>query len=1145
MISEDELSRYCHTRTLQRARQIASSDRNILTKQVRYSGEETLLSAFVASSHGWDDRYRTSVTLNEDDDLIIDYSCTCPAYYEYDGMCKHCAALIMAHNDAPQKFIGYQAKRIPLTSASITALMKRVREVASSEEQGSIDLEVTIDYGFRNWSAHFKVVGPNGSYVLKSISEFVHRMRNGESFSYGKKLSFVHAPAMLTDRACAIARFLDKAVSLREQVGGSNSWRFRGHDEVGRDLELTDAETIELIDLLKDGRITLRGTDYGTRSITQAHVVDEDPFMRVELVPSAKGGYGIEAVGDLPFAAYGDRMYVWQDDTLHNCSPAFARNADFLRSLYENDDGNLYVSESDMPLFCATILPTLEKQMHVDAPEDVEAFRPMPCELEFYFDKTKQGVTCDAQSVYGQQKHHLFGGEAAGKHTAGHEADSTPGPLRDEFLEKRARNLVEQYFDMPNPFIEIADDAAIAELVFGGLAKFQALGTVFTTPAFDRLLSDKQPRITTGLSLAGNLINLSVSSEDLPSSEIASILSSYRKRKRYHRLKSGAFLNLEGYDLAQLDRLVADFGITAKQLTSGTIELPAYQAFYLDEQLDGANKDESFVRYVENFRSVDERSYKVPAALGSPLRPYQEEGFRWMNALADSGFAGILADEMGLGKSIQLIAFLLARQNEAAKTGPSLIVCPASLVYNWMAEFERFAPGLHVRVVTGTKREREIIRQKAFADRHFDSTALSASEAHSCKNVGIEKTSKLSVNASENACSASENAGEGSENAVQPVACDVLITSYDLMRIDADAYAARTFFCCALDEAQFVKNHATKTARSAKRISAQHRFALTGTPMENRPSELWSIFDFLLPGLLGSYMRFRERFELPLLGGEDEAGHRLQALVGPFMLRRRKSDVLKDLPDKLESIVRVHMEGEQRRLYAASEQQLRDSLAQQRKERKNKNRYVGNVTEKAPVEILAELTKLRQLCCDPRLLYENYTGPAAKLDAVMELVESAMDAGEKTLVFSQFTSFLARIADKLDKNEVPYFTITGATPKKKRLDLVNAFNENDTPVFLVSLKAGGTGLNLTGASVVVHADPWWNAAAQNQATDRAHRIGQERLVSVYKVIAEGTIEDRILRLQDAKNDLANQIIGTGGISLANLTKEELLDLLEG
>lgn len=1121
MISEHEIAKHCHIRTLHRARQIAASNKNILTKQVRYGESDTTLSAFVASSHGWDDRYRTAVTLNEENDLIVDYSCTCPAYFEYEGICKHAAALVLSYSAAPHTFMGYQTLRTPATSPSIAALMERIKQATATDAANTVRLETTLSYGYGSWGVQFRIAGPEGSYVLKSISEFVGRMRTGEYFSYGMKLAFPHCPSMLTEHTQALAAFLDKAVSLREQANGSASWRYRTRTETERALDLSDCELIELLDLLRSTSFAVKGTDYSTRSITQASVIDEDPLIHISLNRANKNGYHLTQKDDTPFIAHANRMYVWIDDMFYNCSPAFAESANVLRTLRDSEEGQLFISEQDMPLFCATVLPAIEQHLQVSIPAEVNDYRPIPCELEFYFDKTKKGVMCEAHALYGQKRHLLF--DAAPISKTDEEAEKNGvGPLRDEHLENKAKTLVAHYFDLPRPFIELGDDEAIAELIFGGLVRFQALGTVFTTPAFDRLLSDKQPHISTGLSLSGNLINLTISTEDLPTNELAALLSSYRKRKRFHRLRSGVFLNLQECNLAQLDQLVNDLGISAKQLSSGAVELPAYQALYLDEQLPDTEKDDAFINLIENFHRVNEDDYQVPEILVHTLRPYQEAGFRWMSGLCDTGFAGILADEMGLGKSVQLISLLLSRNNEARSVGPSLIICPASLVYNWMAELERFAPQLNARVVTGAKRERHLIRETAF--RGYPTS---------------EEEPPMHATQKEELSQKHESAPLATKATQTSSPCDILITSYDSARIDADDYAKRAFFCCVLDEAQYVKNHATKTARTVKRIQAHHRFALTGTPIENRPSELWSIFDFLLPGLLGSYMRFRERFELDILGGNEETALRLQKLVGPFVLRRRKSKVLRDLPDKLESVVRVHMEGEQGKLYTAHEQQLRESLTQQRKDRKNK----AHDFNKQKVEILAELTKLRQLCCDPQLLYENYTGPAAKLDTIMELIESARDAGEKTLVFSQFTSFLARIALRLDNSATPYYRITGATPKEKRLKLVNAFNDDDTPVFLVSLKAGGTGLNLTGASVVIHADPWWNAAAQNQATDRAHRIGQEKVVSVHKVIAEGTIEERIIRLQAAKSDLADRLVGTGGISLANLSKDELLELL--
>jgi len=340
----------------------------------------------------------------------------------------------------------------------------------------------------------------------------------------------------------------------------------------------------------------------------------------------------------------------------------------------------------------------------------------------------------------------------------------------------------------------------------------------------------------------------------------------------------------------------------------------------------------------------------------------------------------------------------------------------------------------------------------------------------------------------------------------------------------------------ALDEAQYIKNHTTKIAKAVKRLHGRHRFALTGTPIENRLSELWSIFDFLMPGMLGSYVRFRERYEQPILAPGPEQSvmtAKLQQLVGLFIKRRLKRDVLTDLPDKFENVVTVRLEGEQRKLYAAHEQRLRASL----------ERVEDADFDTDRIRILAELTMLREICCAPKLVYADARGSSAKLDAIDDLVASCMDAGKKVLVFSQFTSFLHLIGERLTANGVAFYTITGETPKRKRVELVDRFNADDVPVFLISLKAGNTGLNLVGASVVIHADPWWNAAAQDQATDRAHRIGQTRDVNVYQIVAKDTIEERILRLQEKKSELARQFTAdaTGGV--ASLTKSDLLALL--
>ena len=1081
MLSIEEISCHCPSRTFHRGAQIAASGRNLLTKQCRYNEFETTLSAFVASSNGWSDRYRTSVSIDEDRDEITDYTCTCPAYLKYDGMCKHAVALAIAYSEDPSSFFGYKSSRTPETSPSIAELMRRIERTSAESEGALIRIEPTICYGYENWSAHFRIIGSKGSYVMKSIGDFVEHMRCGDHVSYGKKLAFTHSPGMLTEASRKIARFLERAVSQRSHDAAAY-WRPQSSSNAGRVLHLTNAEAIELLDLMGSDPFTLEGSDSGIRATSQVHIIEDDPFIALRIT-KAKDGYLIMRDERLVFAADGERMYVLQDDVLYKCSPQFARNADFFRDVYCSNDDRLFIAEEDMPLFCATMLPELEKGLSVSAPEGIERYRPVECELEFYFDKTDKLIELRAQARYGTTTALLS--IPPSYIPAPGEGDG-PSSRRNEQLETKAKAVIRDHF-YENSCISLQDDEAVARLLFGGIARFQALGSVFTTPAFDRLLSDRKPRVSIGLSIVGNLINLDVSSDDVTTEELAAMLGSYRKRKRFHKLKGGAYLNLEDMDLEQLSTLASDLDLSLKAIANGHIELPTYKAFYLDQELGDARRSDSFTCYIRKFQTIDQSAYEAPEHLSRTLRPYQIEGFRWLSALTDMGFGGILADEMGLGKSIQLISLLADRAEEAREFGPSLIVCPASLVYNWLAEFERFAPELTVRAVVGTKRERALVRQE--------------------RN------------------------------------CDVFVTSYDLLRIDAKSFEEGSYWCHVLDEAQYIKNHATLTTRAVKRIRSRHRFALTGTPMENRLSELWSIFDFLMPGLLGSYARFRERYEISIIGNDEDAARRLQALVGPFILRRLKEDVLPDLPEKIESVVYVPMKGEQLRLYSAHEQKLRTELALQKKEAKRRGRAAAADFNK--VEVLAELMRLRQICCDPSLLYENYKGDAAKLGAIVELVEQSRDNGKKVLVFSQFTSFLSLIADKLDEIDMPYYTITGATPKKQRLDLVNAFNVDDTPAFLVSLKAGGTGLNLIGAQVVVHADPWWNAAAQNQATDRAHRIGQANTVQVYRVIAKGTIEERILHLQEAKSELAEQIIGSAGsVSLASLTRDDLIDLLE-
>ena len=422
---------------------------------------------------------------------------------------------------------------------------------------------------------------------------------------------------------------------------------------------------------------------------------------------------------------------------------------------------------------------------------------------------------------------------------------------------------------------------------------------------------------------------------------------------------------------------------------------------------------------------------------------------------------------------------LLEDERLQRKDSLSLVVCPSSLILNWQSEIEKFSKTLTSIIISGSSDERKV-------------------QIRSCKDY------------------------------------DVVITSYDYLKRDIEAYQDFIFQYQIIDEAQYIKNHNTKNAISVKQIQARHRFALTGTPIENSLAELWSIFDFLMPGYLYTYTYFKKQYEQPIVK-ENDMGmlKELKRMVEPFILRRVKKDVLKELPEKVENTMLIELDEETRKLYMANVSLIRDDLNKSFKEKGFAN---------SKIMILSMLTRLRQLCCDPRLLYENYNGIGAKISACMEFIESCRESGKKVLLFSQFTSLLSLLEKELVRQDIPYYLLKGSTPKLQRQQLVNSFNSDDTPIFLISLKAGGTGLNLTSAEVVIHFDPWWNVSAQNQATDRAYRIGQHNNVQVVKLIAKDTIEEKIMQLQSLKQDLSDSIIHNNEGIITSMSKEELMNL---
>lgn len=615
--------------------------------------------------------------------------------------------------------------------------------------------------------------------------------------------------------------------------------------------------------------------------------------------------------------------------------------------------------------------------------------------------------------------------------------------------------------------------------------ELSTIGEVFISEKMKKVQIMKPPAFSLGVSLKGNLLQLNLESQEMPLDQLAEILARYDRKKKYFRLENGSFLDMQDSDMESLVALTDGLQLSQRELMRGEISLPKYRALYLEsisqeEEVTYMKKDKDFKDLVRHMKAQEDNEYEIPESLKPIMRNYQKSGFMWLKTLHGNGFGGILADDMGLGKTLQVISFLLSElSTDSTETRRSLIVCPASLVYNWQSELERFAPSLSTVMVIG--------------------------DAAGRKNLVENSKDK-----------------------------DILITSYDLLKRDVKNYENVDFFCEIIDEAQFIKNQNTQAAKAVKAILAGTKFALTGTPMENRLSELWSIFDYLMPGFLYGYRQFKEELESPIVEEHDEeAMLRLRRFITPFVLRRLKKDVLKDLPDKLEEVVYAKLEDEQKQLYEANAQNIRMQLGRQTQKEFNESK----------MQLLAELTRLRQICCNPALLYENYKGTAAKMDVCMELLRNATEGGHKVLVFSQFTSMLSMLVEKAEENGLSYYILTGQTSKQQRAEMVENFNRDETQVFFISLKAGGTGLNLTSADIVIHFDPWWNIAAQNQATDRTHRIGQKNVVTVYKLIAKDTIEEKIVNLQEAKKELADKVLGGENMDNPTFSKEELLELL--
>lgn len=609
------------------------------------------------------------------------------------------------------------------------------------------------------------------------------------------------------------------------------------------------------------------------------------------------------------------------------------------------------------------------------------------------------------------------------------------------------------------------------EFLDEGLEKIQSIADVFVSEDLKKLKHRQSLNMQIGFHVKGQLLEIQFDSQ-IDKEEILSVLRSYRRKKVFHRLKNGEMIDLQNKELEKLDQLVQEFDLKKEDFQQDWIERPAYQALKENESME-IRKDESVEQYLNSLSKIKDTKIKFPEKYDSLLRDYQKEGVQWMKHLYDIGLNGILADDMGLGKTLQVLCLLDCFIPKDSK--PSIIVCPSSLMFNWASEIKKFEVDLDAVCVYGSQAE----RKKKIAQSH-----------------------------------------------------DLYITTYDYIKRDESYYEGKTFEYVILDEAQYIKNPKTKNAKSVKALSANHRLALTGTPIENRLTELWSIFDFLLPGYLYSLKYFVDEIEKPIeLDNNEKKQAQLKKMVSPFILRRTKKEVLKDLPDKIEKDLWLDFSKEEEKIYLANLMQVNEQLQSQLE-----------LDDVDSIQVLAMMTKLRQICCEARMVYQNIDTPSTKLEVCVDLIQTLKENGKKVLLFSSFTKIFDWLEIELDKKGIKYHKLTGATSKEQRKKEVEQFQTDDSDVFLISLKAGGTGLNLTEASAVIHFDPWWNSSAQSQATDRAYRIGQNKNVLVYQLMMKNSIEEKIHEMQKRKREMSDLFVENSGPRISKMSAEDLREL---
>ena len=926
----------------------------------------------------------------------------------------------------------------------------------TQHQQYELQPELAYDHVDEKLYVSFRI-GAQKKYVLKDIETFLERIENHIYYKYGKQLEFVHCMEAFDERSRKQITLLKQWCEERQQAHLEYNGYYYGYSRITRSLALSENEIDAFFDLYdgQDTEFTLIKTERRIRILVQEE-------------------------GDLLHFSYDDEKLIVGNKHLYTITQEVGQTVELCQITLDSEGKTmsflnditsnvLYIEKKEYAAFYKYVISDIQPYLDIIGLECLKDLPEPYSVIKLYGDIDANGQMYIKLNYYNEE------GER------GEGFDDNP-------ITSYAQDVVEAYIKSYASVIDYDAHTAYFDMdredtytfVLEGLSFLNSYCEIYVSDALKNLEKEHHYTIQVGVRIENDLLGIDIQSLEIPKEELSAVLRSYRRKRKFYRLKNGNLLNLNSPQLKELDDMLESYHLSGNDLVDGKATMEAYRLFSMNDKANQAQyldiqRSAQFQAKIDQFYSSKNKSYPLPSPYDKILRDYQKEGVQWLSMMRDSGFNGILADDMGLGKTLQVIALL----DSEASGKTSIVICPASLIYNWEDEIHRFSKMLKCKCICGNAKQRA---------------------------VGIASYSQY----------------------------DVLITSYDYIRRDIELYEAMTFHYVILDEAQYIKNQKTRNALCVKKLKAEHKLALTGTPIENSLAELWSIFDFLMPDYLFNYHYFQAHYESEIVKNHnEEVQQKLKKLVAPFVLRRNKKEVLRELPDKIEQNYIIDFSEEENKLYVAHLAQVNRELSQ-----------MVNMKSTDKITILAMLTKLRQLCCEPRLVFENIHEPSSKLKACIHLIQTLKENKQKVLLFSSFTSMLELIADELYKEGISYYILTGATNKEERRELVERFQNDSTTVFLISLKAGGTGLNLTSAEAVIHYDPWWNQSAQNQATDRAYRIGQRKKVQVFKLVMKNSIEEKIQKLQLMKKELADMFVENNETNLAKMSKEELLSLFE-